>query len=88
MPDHPDTSFQKAQKKAINKAISDAVKKAFAEDVNLPHMPKKGVPGKGPPIRRVRIKVEQADHFTVPVHSKAVMLKGDNHHVTLQGTRR
>lgn len=83
MPDHPDTSFDKTQKRAINKAISDAVKKAFAEDVDLPRMPKKGVTGEWLPIRHVRIKVEQADHLTVPVHSKAVMLKGDNHHVAL-----
>lgn len=83
MPEKPETTLDGQQKKKVNKAISDAMTAAFAENVDPPRMPRKGVPGAGPPICRVRIEVKQSEHLTVPVHKKAVVLKGDNHHVAL-----
>lgn len=83
MPECPDDKPDGKNKAKINKAVTDAVKKAFAKPDCPPRMKKKGAPGAGPPVRRVRIKVEQQEHLTVPVRGKAVALKGGNHHAAL-----
>ena len=96
MPEKPQEKIVYEEKKAINKLISSAIEEAFKDKDNLLHMTckkrdKNGEIILGPVIKKVRIKVKQQEHLTVPVHAhrrnnkdiNIVAGKGDNHHVAL-----
>ena len=85
MPADPDHPVAGKEKKKINAAITEAIKKAFKSGECLPRMPVKGDANTGNPIRKVRIIVKQEERLTVPVNRRtgAVALKGDNHHIAL-----